>query len=188
MNLHFRVLPVATCLLAFTFLSLPGCKSADTLAAGSGSGSDLSGPPVLNARFQAREPRKCSKVTSPPSLSQAAALIQCSREHMDAHEDWLTQDVQVEMGSPRAFIYQTDAGWPEIDTSSKVIPLRGSWTGYDCAGIGEVLGVQGKNCMKSVVPSATGACWKTTFGDWKCDESGPINQTTFNEPPPPPTY
>src|SRR5271166_5384626 len=90
-----------------------GCKSVDTLAAGSGSGSDLSGPPVFNARFQAREPRKCSKVASPPSVSQAAALIQCSREQTNAHQDWITQDVKVEMGSPRAFIYQSDAGLPE---------------------------------------------------------------------------
>jgi hypothetical protein len=188
MNLHFRVRTVATCLFAFTFLSLLGCKSTDTLAASSGSGSDVSGPPVFNVSFQAREPRKCSKVTSTPSVSQATALIQCSREQMNVHQDWITQDVKVEMGSPRAFIYRTDASWPEIDTSSKVIPLRGSLTGYVCTAIGSVGGVQGKNCMKSVVASATGACWKTTFGDWKCNEDGVIDPTTWNEPPPPPTY
>jgi hypothetical protein len=183
-----RVRVAAICLSAFTLLLPLGCKSTDTQAASSSAASDLSGPPVFNARFQAREPRKCSAVKSPPSASQAVALIQCTREQMNAHEDWVTQNVQVEMGSSRAFNYESDAGLPEIDTSSKVIPIRGSFTGYVCAVIGEVGGVQGKNCMKGVVASAQGACWKTNFGDWKCNEDGVINPTTWNEAPPPPNY
>ena len=174
--------------ISFALLVSPGCKSIESAAAGSGSGADLSGPPVFNAKFQTREPRKCTEVKSPPSVSQAAALIQCQREQMNAHEDWITADVRVEMGSPRAFIYATDSGLPQIDTASQVIPLRGSFNGYICAVIGEVNGVQGKNCMKGVVSSAQGNCWKTTFGDWKCNEDGVINPTTWSEPPPKPVY
>ena len=189
MKVRLCVCWVVVCVFAMLFLTLAGCKSADTVAAATGSGSDLSGPPVFNARFQTREPRKCSQVKSPPNVSQAIALIQCQREHMEAHNVWLTTDVKAEMGSARDFIYRTDQGWPEIDTSAKLIPLRGSWTVYNCAGIGEdVNGIKGKNCMKSVVAEATGACWKTTFGDWKCDESGPGDQPVWNLPPPPPTY
>jgi hypothetical protein len=184
--------PALRCLLigpiTLALLAPLGCKSIDTAAAGSGSGADLSGPPVFNAKFQTREPRKCSQVKSPPSVGQAAALIQCQREQMNAHEDWITTNVQVEMAAQRAFIYETDSGLPEIDTASKVIPLRGSLNGYICAVIGEVNGVQGKNCMRGVVAEAKGACWKTTFGDWKCNEDGVINPTTFGEPPPPPVY
>lgn len=174
--------------IAVALLSPLGCKSPTTAVAASGAEANLSGPPVFNAKFQTREPRKCSQVKTPPSVSQAMALIQCSREQMNDHEDWITTGVKVEMGSPRAFIYQTDSGLPEIDTASRVIPLRGSLTGYVCAAIGEVNGVQGKNCMKGVVANATGSCWKTTFGDWKCNEDGVINPTTWSEPPPPPVY
>ncbi|HUY94270.1 MAG TPA: hypothetical protein VMU71_03185 [Terracidiphilus sp.] len=116
------------------------------------------------------------------------ALIQCFREKIDAHELWITSNVQAEIGSPRAFLYDTDANWPEIDTNSKIYPLRGSLIGYDCTHIGEVGGVRGKNCMKFVIASAKGACWKTTFGDWKCDEDGNMNPSTADEPPPAPVY
>ena len=188
MSLPISVRPLAACLFVFTFLTPLGCKSVDSQAASQAGTASLSGPPVFNAGFQTREPRKCAKVTSPPSAAQAVALIQCQREQMDAHQDWITHDVQVEIGSARAFNYATDAGLPEIDTAAKVYPLRGSFTGYVCAVIGEVGGVQGKNCMKAVVASATGTCWKTGFGDWKCNEDGVINPTTWSEPPPPPTY
>ena len=135
MKVRLCVCWVVACVFAMLLLTLTGCKSADTVAAATGSGSDLSGPPVFNARFQTREPRKCSQVKSPPNVSQAIALIQCQREHMEAHNVWLTTDVKAEMGSARDFIYRTDQGWPEIDTSAKLIPLRGSWTVYNCAGI-----------------------------------------------------
>ncbi len=185
-NTILRTCTLAACALAL--LASSGCKSVDGQSPSQATASDLSGPPVFNNSFQAREPRKCAKVTKAPSVAQAIALVQCFNEKLNPHEDWLYQNVQVEMASPRAFIYQQDSFRSEIDTAAKVYPIRGSYVGYVCGVVGDGIHLKGQNCMKAVVAEATGICWKTTFGDWNCDEGGVINPTTWNEPPPPPTY
>ena len=74
---------------------------------------------------------------------------------------------KIEMGTPRAFIYRTDAGLPEIDVEAKITPLRGSFTQYTCAPVNNITPA-GHNCMKRVEADAVGFCWKTNFNDYKC--------------------
>jgi len=166
-----RPLNLALCLIAFTSFAPLGCNSAG--GQGSGSGSSLSGPLTMLPDYQARAPRTCTSVTKPPSLAQASVMVQCSSDQLSALGLSLLQDVKIEMGTSRPFVYQTDAGLPGIDLTAKVYPLRGSYTSYFCRAINN-MSPAGKSCIRSAVPTAQGWCWKTSFGDYKCLMQGGI--------------
>jgi len=163
--LHVRQL--AFCVLVFTLFTLVGCKSA----AGQ-SGAGISGPLTMLPDYNARAPRTCAKVTSPPSATQAAVMLQCNMDSVSATGLALVQDVKLEMGSPRVFVYYTDAGLAGVDLNAKIYPLRGSYTGYFCKLSSASLDPGGQNCIKTVVPVAQGWCWKSSFGDWSCKMQG----------------
>jgi hypothetical protein len=171
MILSNNMRPVALCLFALTLLTPLGCKSAGGEGTGL-NGAGISGPLAMLPEYNARAPRTCSKVTSPPSAAQAAVLVQCTMDGVSATGLGLIQDVKLEMGSSRPFVYWTDAGLAGIDLNAKVYELRGSYTGYFCTLVSASLNPPGQNCIKSVVPKAQGWCWKTTFGDWSCKLQG----------------
>jgi hypothetical protein len=173
--------PVALGLFAVTLLTPFGCKSAGGEGAGQ-SGAGISGPLTMLPQYQSRAPRKCSKVTSPPSVAVATMLVQCTMEADSLFGVGLIQDVQLEIGVPRPFVYQTDAGFPGIDLNAKVYPLRGSYTGYLCKTINNQ-NPQGKSCVVSAVPEADGWCYKTSFGDWKCRMQGLVPKMVAGPPP-----
>ncbi|MGD0346419.1 MAG: hypothetical protein ABSA85_06660 [Terracidiphilus sp.] len=174
--------PVALCFMAFTLLTPLGCKSAGGEGP-SGSAASISGPLTILPEYDARAPRTCSKVTSPPSAEQAAVMVQCTMEGLSPTGLQLFQDVKLEMGAPRAFIYNSDAGLAGIDTNAQVYPLRGSYTGYFCTKWGGSLVPIGHNCVVSAVPTAEGQCWKTSFGDWSCKMQGGAPQMTAGPGP-----
>jgi len=97
----------------------------------------------------------------------------------------LIQDVKLEIGSSRPFVYWTDAGLDGIDLKADVYPLQGSYTGYFCSLISN-MAPAGKSCIKSVVPVAKGWCWKTSFGEWKCKMQG--GAPTMENGPAPTTF
>jgi hypothetical protein len=182
MNLFARPLNLALCFSALTLVTSLGCNSAGGQAPG-----DLSGPPVLLPLYQARAARTCTKLTTAPTLAQAVALVQCAMDGISSGSLYLTQNVNIEMGTPRAFVYNVDAGSSGIDLNAQVYPLRGSYTGYMCSRIGS-MAPAGHNCMKSDVPVATGTCWKTSFGDYKCLLKGAVPKMEGGMPPPPVSY
>jgi hypothetical protein len=183
MSLSSRSLNLALCLLALTMFAPLGFTSAG----GQAPGGDLSGPPVLLPLYQARAARTCTKLTTPPTLAQAVALVQCAMESISSGQLFLTQNVNIEMGTPRPFVYNIDAGSSGIDLNAQVYPLRGSYTGYMCSRIGS-MAPAGHNCMKSDVPVAAGTCWKTSFGDYKCLLKGAYPKMEGGMPPPPVSY
>jgi len=163
--------PLAVSLLALALLSPLGCNSSAG-GQGSGSGAALSGPLTILPDYQARAPRTCSAVNSPPNLSQATVMVQCS---MDAVSDTglgLIQDVKIQIGKPRPFAEWTDAGLPGIDLTATVFPLQGSYTGYFCRIVTPTFAPAGQSCIRSAVPTAQGWCYKTSFGDYKCRMQG----------------
>ena len=162
-----RMYPLAFSFFALTLFTTFGCKSA-----GGQSGAGISGPLTMLPDYNARAPRTCSKVTSPPSAALAAILVQCAMDAQSYTGLGLIQDVKLEMGSSRPFVYYTDAGLAGIDLNAKVYELRGSYTSYFCSLVSASLNGPGKNCIKSAVPKAQGWCWKTTFGDWSCKLQG----------------
>ena len=183
MSLSARSPNPALCLFALTLLAPLGITSAH----GQAHGTDLSVPPQLLPEYQARAPRTCTKLTTAPSLTQAVALAQCAMDGISSGQLYLTQNVKIEMGTPRPFVYYSDAGLSGIDLNAKVYPLRGSYTGYLCNKIGSMYPA-GHSCLKSDVPEATGSCWKTSFGDFKCLLKGAIPKMEGGMPPPPVSY
>ena len=101
--------PFYLSLLALTLLAPLGCNSSAG-GQGSGSGAALSGPLTILPDYQARAPRTCSSVTSPPNLSQATVMVQCTMDATSAFGVGLVQDVKLEMGKARPFLYSSDAG------------------------------------------------------------------------------
>jgi hypothetical protein len=98
-------------------------------------------------------------------------MVQCAMDSLDPTGLTLTQDVKLEMGGSRKFVYNSDAGLAGIDLNAQVYPLRGSYTWYFCRTIGNGVPA-GRSCVVNVVPTAQGWCWKTSFGDWSCKMQG----------------
>lgn len=82
--------------------------------------------------------------------------------------------VQVGGAMPFVALYNTFT-MPDADTTKRVHPLRGSWTWSRCLSRRDaaIYGSAELNCREAVVPSGTGVCWRTTFGDWRCLLTGP---------------
>jgi hypothetical protein len=178
---------LALSVLAGTFASFSGCKSnASVQAAGGGAGAaNISGPPTMNAEYGVRNPRTCAKVTSPPDVETAKALVQCNAERLADSALWVVTDLQVQMGSPRAMtINDTDIN--DLDATSKIYPLKGQGTNWSC-GLVSQWGV-GTNCQKFLPsPDHPGRCWHTLFGEWKCS-MGVGSSNWVTKQPGPTTY
>jgi hypothetical protein len=164
---------MALCLLAGMLAGSSGCKSSVAEANGSGSADEISGAPTFNATYQVRNPRVCAKVTSPPTLAQATALVQCSNESDTTGSATpaivVATDLQVEMSAPRNYMPGTDDR-QDLDPSAKIYSLRGQGTRWSCGPASEY--PAGQNCMEwPAGPGGVGGCWKTTFGNWLCNMS-----------------
>ena len=182
MTLPIKARNMVVCFLVFSALLYLGCRSAGGEGAGQ-AGAGISGPLTMLAKYGSRAPRTCSKVTSPPSAAQAAVLAQCSMEADTLFGVGLLQDVKPEIGKPRKFVYANDAGMPGIDLDAQVYPLQGSYTAYLCRTINN-MSPAGANCIKTVFATAVGACYKTSFGDWRCRMQGQTMQMVMGQPAP----
>ncbi len=161
---------LALCLLAGSLTVFSACKSSGAEAAGNVSAAEMSGPPTFNEVYQVRNPRVCAKVTSPPNVAQATALVQCSAESDTTGSGspaiWLATDLQVEVGAARPYIPGTDDR-QDLDVSAKISPRRGQAKNW--SSVGAAPAPPGKNAMVwPAGPGGQGSCWKTSFGDWKC--------------------
>jgi hypothetical protein len=176
LSTHTRNLSMG--LFALGLLGISAQPGAIGQAAGQGGRNELSGPPEFNVQYQARNPRRCKALTAPPQLDQLVAAVQCQMEADRPTGLFLMQEVRVEMGKPRSYDVQIDGELQEIDPSAQVFPLAGSLKQFWCSPVG-VGYPAGANCTVSPMPQALGKCWKTTFGDWKCNLAGPApNQRT----------
>jgi hypothetical protein len=123
-------------------------------------------------------------VTAPPNQAQAAALIQCTMEVATTIGVRLKQNVKVEMSAPRSFQPELDDRLQEIDAQAPIYPLSGSMTEYFCSSVAYGLYHAGSNCTVSPMLQGAGKCWKTTFGDWKCNMEGPTPNERSGQPGP----
>lgn len=133
-------------------------------------------------------------VRTQPNAQQIAALVQCNFEKKSNDRISLMEAITVQAGGLRAYNQFSDGYASGIDTSAKVLPIRGSLTTYQCNVIskpGPVRGPydtdnSGKNCLVVRQPKAEGKCYKTTFGDWWCGMSQQVPPEDFlmNQAPP----
>ena len=84
---------------------------------------------------------------------------------------YLVENVKVEVGGGVSYAairgqYSLD----QIDVRVPVYPIRGSFLKYQCQDPETAyVGPPNTNCVTYNNPKATGYCYKTTFGDWKCN-------------------
>lgn len=144
---------------------------------------------AAEAQFGTRSIQTCSTVNNKPSIAQAVALVRCHQENKSTRDIVLLEDLQIQMGGSQPYNYHAHSYLTGIDTTSQVYPIRGSFTFYDCSAISVIPVInsdnRGKNCFYSKKPTATGFCWKTTFGDWNCS-LGDFDHidVVSNQPPP----
>jgi len=107
--------------------------------------------------------------------------VRCGFEHVDRdNEIWILENLKTDIGKSRPFtrdlLNMTDA-----DTTQPIYPIRGSYTKYICR---EKQYAPGKNCHAYESTGATGVCYRTTFGDWKCSLLDLNEKSIPNQPPP----
>ena len=148
------------------------------LAASCGSAQAQEAKSLWGARTAAT----CPQVRQAPSAVAASALVRCAKESQSTStgESWLVEDLQVQVGGPTSFAAMYNAiTMPDADTRKSVYPIRGSWTWSVCKlrADAKIYGDPNMNCRETPVSRATGACWQTTFGDWKCTMNGTSGAT-----------
>ena len=145
----------------------------------------------VGAKYGTRDPRTCSDTKAPArGAAMTAALatkyVICSSEGVQGENLYLIEDLtDVQVGGSRPYNYNNDSV-ADIDVTARVYPFRtGSYKSYQCGAVYE--GNKGYNCNIYPVPKASGACRKSTFGDWKCtfDYQTVDRSTTENNVPPP---
>jgi hypothetical protein len=130
-------------------------------------------PSELVQQYGGRPPRPCPAITHKPSDAEAAILAQCTMEGPFGDTETLLTDVQVHITGSRQFsknsagVYTgSDNNRKDIDNRADVLTLVGYAKNYAC-------GVQsfspGKNCTMVEMPDSPGACWKTNYGEYRCN-------------------
>ena len=134
----------------------------------------------VGSKYAARDPVTCDSTKAPasgaPSAQQALQYTKCGEEGEDSfHHLILTSDMRVEIGKGRPFQGggNSDINMHDVDPSQPIYPIRGSYKMYQCSNVAagdpwQSIYTAGKNCDVYDYKAATGACYKTTFGDWKC--------------------
>lgn len=186
---HAALAVLASCL---AIGSMSGCHSdgADAASAHPRPANE----PVASAliqHFGGRAPRPCPAIRHMPSDAEAAILAQCTMEGPFGTIETLLTNVQVHITGSRKFSTNSagvfdgqDDNRQDIDNRADVLTLTGYAKQYAC---GEQSFSPGKNCTMTEMPNSPGACWKTTYGEYRCNfVNAGVGYFPFQ--PPPTTY
>ncbi len=167
---------------------------AIVLTFGAFSGAAVAQEKSISARYGSRDPRTCEDTKAPARGAITAALalkyLNCQMEYVSGGGDlYLVENVKVEVGGgiPYAAIIG-HRSLSEIDVKHPVYPIRGSLLRYQCQNRLTAARVPDANCNTYNEPKATGYCYKTTFGDWRCymnDSAGNNDANIRHDVPPP---
>ncbi len=144
----------------------------------------------VGAQYGTRKPQTCPSTaapqTGPISATTAARYVSCRIEGVD-HDGvlMLTENMKVQVGSavPLADIAPQDRP-DDAKVGGSLYPIRGSYELYICEKASKLLGNLGKNCSTFDNARATGSCYRTAFGDWKCYMTD-LNAKQHDQQPPP---
>lgn len=127
--------------------------------------------PGIGAEFAARDPRTCKDKTQPRSgalsAEQAKEYLICDTEGL-VNQLYLIDEVTVQVAPGRRYNPNEDINFPDIDLKFLIYPIRGSYKSYSCSRIDLERSNLKRNCMIYDEPHAKGACYKDSFGDWRC--------------------
>lgn len=130
------------------------------------------GTKSIRERYGAREPRTCADTKAPLTGAITAELAKkyfiCQTEKVWGGILYLVEDVKLDVGG--GVPYQPNLGaFEAIDVNVPLYPIRGSYVLYQCKNLQtEHVGPPDTNCNTYQHRQATGYCYKTTFGDWRC--------------------
>jgi hypothetical protein len=148
------------------------------------------GAQSIGAKYGTRDPRTCADSKAPARGAMTPALatkyLICSEEKVSGENLYLIEGLtSVEVGGSRPYNLRNDSS-EDIDVTAPVYPIRtGSYKSYQCGIVNA--GNKGYNCNIYPYPSGSGACRRTTFGDWKCSlgyQTADRSQVQNNVPPP----
>lgn len=128
---------------------------------------------IKTNRFGARDQRTCDDTKAPAKGAITAALalkyLNCQMEGVWSGNLYLVENVKVEVGGGVPYTPNLGA-FDSINVRVPLYPIRGSFVKYQCKDLEtEHVGPPDTNCNTYNNPKATGYCYKTTFGDWKCN-------------------
>jgi hypothetical protein len=139
----------------------------------------------ISARYGSRDPRTCEDTKAPARGAITAALalkyLNCQMEYVSGGDLYLVENLKVEVGGgvPYAAI-MGQRSLSEIDVKHPVYPIRGSLLRYQCQNRLTAARLPDANCNTYNEPKATGYCYKTTFGDWRCYMNDPAGDNAAN--------
>ena len=128
--------------------------------------------------YGTRDAETCGNTKAPVRGAITPALakkyLMCDREGVRRHAMHIVENVKVEVGGGRRFQPQSDLNFSDINVRALIYPIRGSLTSYECVEVDSNRNHSnlGRNCTMFVERKATGTCYKTTFGDWRCSTFG----------------
>ena len=143
-------------------------------------------------RYGTRDPRTCTDKRSPLKDAITDALAEkyviCELEKFDGQYLYLVENVRVQVGVGRPYNPNMDINVPNMDVRFPIYPIRGSLTKYQCKDPKlDYIRVPGKTCARYEMPKATGFCYRTTFGEWRCHmtDFSNLNENYFPDEAPP---
>lgn len=136
-------------------------------------------------RYGSRDPRTCEDTKAPARGAITAALaakyLNCQMEKIVTNDLYLVENLKVEVGGGIPYAALTGRSFREIDVNYPVYPIRGSLLRYQCLVMGTLTDtLPGANCVTYNEPKASGYCYKTTFGDWRCYMTDPARNEKDN--------
>jgi hypothetical protein len=150
---------------------------------------------TVGAKYGTRDPRTCGDRTAPahgaPSAEQAKQYVICELEQGDGQRPLsLVTNLKVQVaGVPHPanqLVKELTAA--RMDPREPIWDIRGSFTIYRCDALASLIAqnafARTHNCWVSDQPTATGYCYKDTFGDWHCGLIGSLINWRTNSLPP----
>jgi hypothetical protein len=130
------------------------------------------GANYISERYGSREAQTCENTKAPATGAITAALAQkyfvCGAEGISGSQLFLIENVKLEVGAAVPY-HPTLGAFEAINVRAPLYPIRGSYLRYQCKDlVTEHVGPPDTNCNTYNNPKATGYCYKTTFGDWRC--------------------
>jgi len=146
---------------------------------------------VLVELYGGRAPRPCPAIHRKPSDAEAAVLAQCTMEGLRGSTETLLTNVQTHItgshkfSTDKAGVYSPEEdNRRDIDNQAAVLTIVGYAKQYAC-GVQSV--VPGKSCTITDMPNGTGICWRTDFGEYRCNFVS-VGGSGYQLGPPPTSY
>lgn len=140
------------------------------------------GPKGANS-YGARNPHLCPGGVPGGALNPALALqsFVCSTEGEKGHELYLVENARLQIVGATRYDPRTQTGFSGMDTRVPPVAIRGSYSEFQCteqnADPKSPFYNYNTNCARYDEREATGYCYKTVAGAWRCNMADTKNRS-----------